>query len=50
MNNLLQDCDPLGYVSGNDKYLWLSYKLLEKAHDRNIASPFPQSSAGKSGH
>lgn len=30
MNNLLQDCNPPGYVPANDKYLWLSYKPLER--------------------
>lgn len=30
MNNLLQDFNPPGYVPANDKYLWLSYKPLER--------------------
>lgn len=50
MNNLLQDCSPPGYVSADDKYLWLSYKpLFRKAQIEMLPGPFLRARRARAG-
>lgn len=50
MNNLLQDCSPPGYVSADDKYLWLSYKLFfRKARIEMLPGPFLRARRARAG-
>lgn len=39
MSNLLQHCHPPGYIPASDKYLWLSYKPLERLMVKTMPGP-----------